>query len=165
MSPLVPWIRLRRNSLQEDLTKIHKRFKKTIVFVTHDMQEAINLGDRICLMNEGEIEQIGTPDEILTEPANDFVEEFLQTGLPQYQHQEEKTVQTFIDKDYVSKNIKNSETVTTTIEPTDSLHDLTIALSKTAIVKVDSDEPLFITRENLIQFYAEELETSQGGPS
>ena len=147
-----------RNSLQEDLTKIHKRFKKTIVFVTHDMQEAINLGDRICLMNEGEIEQIGTPDEILTEPANDFVEEFLQTGLPQYQHQEEKTVQTFIDKDYVSKNIKNSETVTTTIEPTDSLHDLTIALSKTAIVKVDSDEPLFITRENLIQFYAEELE-------
>lgn len=154
-----------RNSLQEDLTKIHKRFKKTIVFVTHDMQEAINLGDRICLMNEGEIEQIGTPDEILTEPANDFVEEFLQTGLPQYQHQEEKTVQSFIDKDYVSKNIKNSETVTTTIEPTDSLHDLTIALSKTAIVKVDSDEPLFITRENLIQFYAEELETSQGGPS
>ncbi|MEH7300832.1 osmoprotectant update ABC transporter ATP-binding subunit OpuFA [Neobacillus drentensis] len=66
-----------REKLQDDLLEIQRKLKKTIVFVTHDMQEALKLGDRICLMKDGEIIQIGTPHEFLTNPVNDFVREFV----------------------------------------------------------------------------------------
>ncbi|WP_426670261.1 ABC transporter ATP-binding protein [Mucilaginibacter sp. McL0603] len=65
-------------------SKIHAEFKaldelkrKTIIMVTHDVQEAFELGDRICLMDKGKIIQIGTPAELLFKPANDFVSSFL----------------------------------------------------------------------------------------
>ena len=65
-------------------SKIHSEFKvldelkrKTIIMVTHDVQEAFELGDRICLMDKGKIIQSGTPSELLFNPANDFVKEFL----------------------------------------------------------------------------------------
>ncbi|KKE79606.1 betaine/proline/choline family ABC transporter ATP-binding protein [Oceanobacillus caeni] len=66
-----------RDSLQEEFKKLQRELNKTIVFVTHDMDEAIKLADRIVIMREGEIVQIDTPDEILRNPANEFVEEFL----------------------------------------------------------------------------------------
>jgi osmoprotectant transport system ATP-binding protein len=66
-----------REKLQDDLLEIQQKLKKTIVFVTHDMQEALKLGDRICLMKDGEILQVGTPHEFLTNPANDFVRGFV----------------------------------------------------------------------------------------
>jgi osmoprotectant transport system ATP-binding protein len=66
-----------REKLQDDMLEIQRKLKKTIVFVTHDMQEALKLGDRICLMKDGEIVQIGTPHEFLTNPANEFVREFV----------------------------------------------------------------------------------------
>ncbi|NHC40583.1 ABC transporter ATP-binding protein [Bacillus sp. MM2020_1] len=66
-----------REKLQDDMLEIQRKLKKTIVFVTHDMQEALKLGDRICLMNDGEIVQVGTPHEFLTNPVNDFVREFV----------------------------------------------------------------------------------------
>ncbi|MEH7547581.1 glycine/betaine ABC transporter ATP-binding protein, partial [Neobacillus vireti] len=66
-----------REKLQDDMLEIQRKLKKTIVFVTHDMQEALKLGDRICLMKDGEIVQIGTPHEFLTNPVNDFVREFV----------------------------------------------------------------------------------------
>ena len=66
-----------REKLQDDMLEIQRNLKKTIVFVTHDMQEALKLGDRICLMKDGEIVQIGTPNEFLTNPVNDFVREFV----------------------------------------------------------------------------------------
>lgn len=63
--------------LQDDLLDLQRRIQKTIVFVTHDIQEALKLGDRICIMNNGEIVQIGTPDDILHQPANEFVRDFV----------------------------------------------------------------------------------------
>ncbi|WP_026567351.1 osmoprotectant update ABC transporter ATP-binding subunit OpuFA [Bacillus sp. UNC41MFS5] len=66
-----------RDKLQEDMLEIQRKMKKTIVFVTHDMKEALKLGDRICLMKDGEIVQVGTPHEFLTNPVNDFVSEFV----------------------------------------------------------------------------------------
>ncbi len=66
-----------REKLQNDLLELQRTIRKTIVFVTHDMREALKLGDRICVMNGGQIVQIGTPDDILHVPANDFVREFL----------------------------------------------------------------------------------------
>lgn len=66
-----------RNQLQDELYNLQQELKKTIVFVTHDMDEAIKLGDRICIMKDGAILQFDTPENILKSPAHGFVEEFI----------------------------------------------------------------------------------------
>jgi len=66
-----------REKLQDDLIKLQQKIKKTIVFVTHDIEEAMKLGDRICLLNEGHVEQIDTPKGFVTQPNNDFVKQFI----------------------------------------------------------------------------------------
>lgn len=66
-----------RDSLQEEFKKLQQRLQKTIVFVSHDMDEALKLADRIVIMKDGELVQCDTPDEILRNPANEFVEEFI----------------------------------------------------------------------------------------
>ena len=63
--------------MQEELVALQKEIKKTVVFVTHDLDEALRLGDRIAIMRDGVIEQVGSADEILAEPANDYVQKFL----------------------------------------------------------------------------------------
>ncbi|MBD8499564.1 ABC transporter ATP-binding protein [Paenibacillus arenosi] len=74
-----------REKLQDDILTLQRSIKKTIVFVTHDMQEALKLGDRIAIMKDGELVQVGTPDELVHRPANDFVSSFIgrtDTKLP-----------------------------------------------------------------------------------
>ncbi|AMW99132.1 betaine/proline/choline family ABC transporter ATP-binding protein [Rummeliibacillus stabekisii] len=66
-----------RDTLQDLMKDLQQRLGKTVIFVTHDMDEAIKLADRICIMHNGEMVQFDTPDEILTHPANDFVKEFI----------------------------------------------------------------------------------------
>lgn len=65
-----------REQLQKDIHTIQRQIKKTILFVTHDLEEAFRLGDRVCLMHEGEIAQFDTPEKIMLEPKNAFVENF-----------------------------------------------------------------------------------------
>ena len=74
-SALDPLIRVQ---MQDELLALQSKMKKTIVFITHDLEEAIKLGDRIAIMRDGEIEQIGTSEEILTEPANKYVQNFVE---------------------------------------------------------------------------------------
>ena len=64
---------LTREVLQRELIALRKRLEKTIVFVTHDIFEALLLGDRIAILHQGHMEQIGTKEEILTSPATAFV--------------------------------------------------------------------------------------------
>ncbi|WP_077621860.1 ABC transporter ATP-binding protein [Sediminibacillus massiliensis] len=66
-----------REQLQQDVRKLHKEIKKTIVFVTHDIDEAMALGDKVCLMKEGEIVQADKPQNLILHPNNDFVKEFI----------------------------------------------------------------------------------------
>ncbi|MDC7248939.1 MAG: ABC transporter ATP-binding protein [Sphaerochaetaceae bacterium] len=66
-----------RRSLQDEIIKLHQSLNKTIIFVTHDIEEAFKLGTRIVLFNKGKIIQEGTKQEILTNPKNEFVEDFL----------------------------------------------------------------------------------------
>ena len=68
---------LSREQLQKDIVQLQKKIQKTIVFVTHDMQEALSLGDRICIMKEGKVVQLDTPEGIIHNPKNEFVEEFI----------------------------------------------------------------------------------------
>lgn len=66
-----------RTRLQDEFLRLQKVIKKTIVFVTHDISEAIKMGDKIAIFNVGRLVQFGTPNEILTNPINDFVENFI----------------------------------------------------------------------------------------
>lgn len=66
-----------RDTLQDLIKELQKTLDKTIIFVTHDMDEAIKLADRIAIMHEGKLVQFDTPDNILANPANDFVKEFI----------------------------------------------------------------------------------------
>jgi glycine betaine/proline transport system ATP-binding protein len=67
-----------RREMQEQLLELQAELGKTIIFITHDLNEAMFLGDRIAVMRDGRIVQIGTPEDILTDPANDYVAQFVQ---------------------------------------------------------------------------------------
>jgi osmoprotectant transport system ATP-binding protein len=69
-----------RGSLQEEMLVLHRRVQKTILFVTHDVDEALRLADRILVMRAGRVEQYGSPFELITNPANEFVAELLGAG-------------------------------------------------------------------------------------
>lgn len=74
-SALDPLIRIQ---MQDELLALQAKMKKTIVFITHDLNEAIKLGDRIAIMKDGEIVQVGTSEQILTSPANEYVKRFVE---------------------------------------------------------------------------------------
>lgn len=69
-----------RAQLQDLIKDLHREFGMTTVFVTHDMDEAVKLADRICLMKEGQVVQIGSPTDLKEHPVTDFVTEFMQTS-------------------------------------------------------------------------------------
>ena len=66
-----------KSDMQEQLKEIQARLKKTIIFITHDLDEALHLGDRIAILKDGELRQVGTGEEILFRPADDYVERFV----------------------------------------------------------------------------------------
>jgi osmoprotectant transport system ATP-binding protein len=68
---------LTRERLQNEFLELQKRLKKTVVFVTHDIDEAIKLSDRIAIMKDGKLEQFATPEQMLEQPANAFVRDFI----------------------------------------------------------------------------------------
>lgn len=65
-----------RTEMQDELVRLQSEQSRTIVFVSHDLDEAMRIGDRICIMQDGEVIQVGTPDEIVIQPANDYVRSF-----------------------------------------------------------------------------------------
>ena len=67
-----------RTDMQNELINLESSVRKTILFITHDLDEALKIGDRIVLMKDGEVVQIGTPDEILTNPSTEYVKRFLE---------------------------------------------------------------------------------------
>jgi len=67
-----------RKDMQDELIGIQEQYKKTIIFITHDLDEALRIGDRIALMKDGSVIQLGTPEEIMIKPANEFVERFVE---------------------------------------------------------------------------------------
>ncbi len=67
-----------RKSMQDELLEIQENLHKTIIFITHDLDEALRIGDRIAVMRDGSIMQVGTPEEIMMNPANDYVERFVE---------------------------------------------------------------------------------------
>ena len=87
-SALDPLIRVQ---MQDELLALQSKMKKTIVFITHDLEEAVKLGDRIAIMRDGEIQQTGTSEEILTTPANEYVRCFVENVDRSRKMRERKT--------------------------------------------------------------------------
>ncbi|WP_057894783.1 quaternary amine ABC transporter ATP-binding protein [Lacticaseibacillus brantae] len=69
---------LNRKDMQDELLDLQANMQKTIIFISHDLNEALRIGDRIMIMKDGEIVQLGTPEEILSQPADDYVERFIE---------------------------------------------------------------------------------------
>ncbi len=67
-----------RSQMQDELIELQQKLRKTIVFITHDLDEALKMGDRIAIMKDGDIVQIGTPEDILVNPADDYVKAFVE---------------------------------------------------------------------------------------
>ena len=67
-----------RRQMQDELMAIQSKLHKTILFITHDLNEALRIGNRVCILRDGKVIQIGTPEEILTQPADGYVAEFVQ---------------------------------------------------------------------------------------
>lgn len=67
-----------RKEMQEEMLQLQSKMRKTIIFITHDLDEALRLGDRIAIMKDGVVEQIGTPEDILTNPSGEYVRKFVQ---------------------------------------------------------------------------------------
>ena len=67
-----------RRDMQDEVVRLQQELRKTIVFITHDLQEALKLGDRIAIMRDGRFVQVGTPEEVVAQPADDYVRDFVQ---------------------------------------------------------------------------------------
>lgn len=99
-----------RTEMQDELLVLQEKEKRTIVFISHDLDEAIRIGDRIAIMQNGEISQIGTPEEIINEPANDYVRSFFKgvdvTSVLSASHIVKKVHTTIVNKE--STGIKSA---------------------------------------------------------
>ncbi|MEH7883659.1 ABC transporter ATP-binding protein [Bacillus sp. JJ1609] len=136
-----------REKLQDDILNLQKTIKKTIVFVTHDMQEALKLGDRICIMKEGEIVQVGTPKELIYHPKNDFVKEFIgDVDHKNFDFNLEKVLSQTHDENFDIERMP-------IIPIKSSLHETLEALSKQDQIGVEIDGKIigYLNRQSLIQ--------------
>ncbi|MCJ8326791.1 MAG: glycine betaine/L-proline ABC transporter ATP-binding protein ProV [Campylobacterales bacterium] len=99
-----------RTEMQDELLVLQEKEKRTIVFISHDLDEAIRIGDRIAIMQNGQISQIGTPEEIINKPANDYVRSFFKgvdvTSVLRASHIVKKVHSTIINKE--STGIKSA---------------------------------------------------------
>lgn len=143
-----------RSSLQQDLLQMKKRLNKTIVFVTHDINEALTLGDRICLFNQGEAVQIGTPKEIVEQPANEFVRDFVRAGAARLEetHTAADLLATGFFETVVSEVVNQPE-----MDRTVSLNNLITLLAEQprVLIKDENQKDLgVITQQNLLHFLA-----------
>ena len=99
-----------RTEMQDELLELQEKDKRTIVFISHDLDEAIRIGDRIAIMQNGEVCQVGTPEEIINNPANDYVKSFFKgvdvTSVLNASHIVKKAHSTIINKE--STGIKSA---------------------------------------------------------
>ncbi len=105
-----------RTKLQDDLLDMQRKIQKTIVFVSHDMQEALKLGDRLCVMKDGEIVQIGSPQEMVKNPVNDFVQQFIGVNSVHNRFDIRTVMQPIVSVSELGDTITINESITTILE-------------------------------------------------
>ena len=123
-----------RRQLQSEFIKLSKQMKKTTVFITHDLDEAVRVGHRIAIMRDGKVIQIGTPEEIVVNPADEYVADFVK-GISRLKVVQAKTIMQTVES-YESANGKLEENLQSVDE-----HEL---LSKLIEVSKSKDKPLVV---------------------
>lgn len=141
-----------RQQLQDLMKEIHKELNCTIVFVTHDMDEAIKLGDRICIMREGEIVQLDTPVNIQSNPINEFVSQFFaKNGSPKLAEYtiDEMINLGLIDEEYTTNNVAldSTESILTLINKLLEVECVNITSTNRIIGSVSSRDVLGFIQE------------------
>ena len=123
-----------RRQLQSEFIKLSKQMKKTTVFITHDLDEAVRVGHRIAIMRDGKVIQIGTPEEIVVNPADEYVADFVK-GISRLKVVQAKTIMQTVES-YENLNGKLEENLQSVDE-----HEL---LSKLIEVSKSKDKPLVV---------------------
>jgi len=118
-----------RRQLQAEFIKLSKQMKKTTVFITHDLDEAVRVGHRIAIMRDGKVIQIGTPEEIVVSPADEYVADFVK-GISRLKVVQAKTIMQSIES-YESANGKLNENSKSVVE--NELLSKLIELSKSSV--------------------------------
>ena len=142
-----------REQLQDELKQLQEKLKKTIVFVTHDMDEALKIADRIVLMREGKPVQVATPSEMIAHPANQFVREFI--GEEHLAPQPENTAVSSI-------MIPEPLTVDQTVTPREAMQRMRKAGVGLAVVTDTSHQLLGIVTADAVQEHLHDTELSVG---
>jgi osmoprotectant transport system ATP-binding protein len=148
-----------RSQLQMLIKELHGELASTIVFVTHDMNEAILLGDRICVMKDGEIIQVDTPEEIRAHPANAFVSQFFQQNaadLAAYCGAD------LLDKGFIETEINLSNDVPL-VYPKTRLLDILHQVNQFGAVQLEAEAQLrgFITEKMILRFIETAMEKEE----
>ena len=127
-----------RRQLQTEFIKLSKQMKKTTVFITHDLDEAVRVGHRIAIMRDGAVVQIGTPEEIVVNPADEYVADFVK-GISRLKVVQAKTIMQSV-KDYENKFGTLGDDIETVDEKT--------VLSKLIETSISKDKPIVVVDKN-----------------
>ena len=127
-----------RRQLQAEFIKLSKQMKKTTVFITHDLDEAVRVGHRIAIMREGKVIQIGTPEEIVVSPADEYVADFVK-GISRLKVVQAKTIM---------QSIKNYETTNGKLDENSQSVGENELLSKLIELSKSSEGPLIVKDNN-----------------
>ena len=126
-----------RRQLQSEFIKLSKKMKKTTVFITHDLDEAVRVGHRIAIMRDGEVVQIGTPEEIVVNPADEYVADFVK-GISRLKVVQAKTIM---------KSIKEHENKFGSLENNELVNENDV-LSKLIETSISKNRPIIVTNSN-----------------
>ncbi|WP_336637989.1 ABC transporter ATP-binding protein [Lysinibacillus fusiformis] len=138
-----------RTKLQDDLLDMQRKIQKTIVFVSHDMQEALKLGDRLCVMKDGEIVQIGSPQEIVENPVNEFVQQFIGVNTVHNRFDIRTVMQPIVSVSELGDTITINEPITTILEK----------LTEHNVLGVEEHGQMIgmVTRTTILQYVAKDF--------
>lgn len=139
-----------RTKLQDDLLDMQRKIQKTIVFVSHDMQEALKLGDRLCVMKDGEIVQVGAPQEIVENPVNDFVQQFIGVNSIHNRFDIQTVMEPIVSVSELGDTIAINEPITTILEK----------LTEHSVLGVEEDGEIIgmVTRTTILQYVAKDFQ-------
>ena len=127
-----------RRQLQTEFIKLSKQMKKTTVFITHDLDEAVRVGHRIAIMRDGAVVQIGTPEEIVVNPADEYVADFVK-GISRLKVVKAKTIM---------KPIKEYENKFGPLDGNNELVNENDVLSKLIETSISKDKPIIVSNKN-----------------
>jgi glycine betaine/proline transport system ATP-binding protein len=145
-----------RRQLQTEFIKLSKKMKKTTVFITHDLDEAVRVGHRIAIMRDGKVIQIGTPEQIVISPADEYVADFVK-GISRLKVVQAKSIMQNIE-DYESRNSKLPDDLQSVGENEllSKLIEISKSNQKSLIVKDNNQKSVgIITQSDLLKAVVE----------